>query len=50
MVRFVETRWDAVRTPQEVGKVFPEAKGVEVRAMPLRSIFVALAKASRKVA
>lgn len=50
MVRFVETRWDAARTPQDVGKAFPEAKGVEVRAMPLRSIFVALAKASRKVA
>lgn len=48
VVRFVETRWNMERTANEVNEVFPDARGVTVRPMPLRSIFVALAKASRK--
>ena len=48
VVRFVETRWNSERTAHDVKEVFPEARGVAVRPMPLRSIFVALAKASRK--
>ncbi|MBI2688233.1 MAG: ABC transporter ATP-binding protein [Acidobacteria bacterium] len=50
VVRFVETQWDAVGTRQAVREIFPAATRVEVRAMPLRSIFVALAKAARKAA
>ena len=48
VVRFVETRWNTERTTHEVNEVFPDARGVSVRPMPLRSIFVALAKSSRK--
>ncbi len=48
VVRFVETQWDAGRTAHEVQQTFPDASGLEVRAMPLRSIFVALAKSTRK--
>lgn len=47
VVRFVETRFDAERTPVEVRRVFPECRDVRVEGMPLRAIFVALAKASR---
>ncbi|MFN0105043.1 MAG: ABC transporter ATP-binding protein [Bryobacteraceae bacterium] len=49
VVRFVETGWDAARTAHDLEEVFPGARGVEIRAMPLRSIFVTLAKAARGV-
>lgn len=48
VVRFVETQWNSARTTHEVAQAFPQARSVEVRAMPLRSIFVALAKSARK--
>jgi ABC-2 type transport system ATP-binding protein len=47
VVRFVETRFDAERTPADVRRVFPDCRDTCVEGMPLRSIFVALAKASR---
>lgn len=50
MVRFVETAWDPERTQAELNRVFPKAREVAVRAMPLRSIFVTLAKAAREAA
>jgi ABC-2 type transport system ATP-binding protein len=50
LVRFVETRFERDRTMAEVGRLFQKVKHVEVRAMPLRSIFITLAKASRKAA
>jgi len=50
LVRFVETRWEAGRTEKDVAEAFPSARGVEVRPMGLRSIFVTLAKAARKAA
>jgi ABC-2 type transport system ATP-binding protein len=50
LVRFVETQFERERTMAEVGRLFQNAKQVAVRAMPLRSIFVTLAKASRKAA
>jgi ABC-2 type transport system ATP-binding protein len=50
MVRFVETHFDPERTMGEVRQLFQNAKRVAVRAMPLRSIFVTMAKASRRVA
>jgi ABC-2 type transport system ATP-binding protein len=50
VVRFVETRFDAERTPAEVRRVFPECRDIQAEGMPLRSIFVALARASRSSA
>jgi len=45
VVRFVDTQWNELRTAHDVELAFPGAQGVEVRAMPLRAIFVALASA-----
>lgn len=50
LVRFVETRFEQERTMAEVRRLFHEVKQVAIKAMPLRSIFVTLAKASRKAA
>jgi ABC-2 type transport system ATP-binding protein len=50
VVRFVETRWDAARTQRDLEEVFPGARNLAVRSMPLRSIFVTLAKTARKAA
>lgn len=50
VVRFVETQWSELRTAHDVERAFPGALGVEVRPMPLRAIFVALAAAKRKAA
>lgn len=50
VVRFVETQWHAERTAREINEVFPAATGFEANAMPLRAIFVALAKAARRAA
>jgi len=46
-VRFVETRFDEQRTPADVRRTFPDFLDMVVNPMPLRSIFVTLAKASR---
>lgn len=48
LVRFVETQFERERTMAEVKQVFRNLKTVAVNAMPLRSIIVTLAKASRK--
>jgi hypothetical protein len=45
VVRFVESQFDETRTMAEVRKMFGEPRGVMFNPMPLRSIFVALAKA-----
>jgi ABC-2 type transport system ATP-binding protein len=50
LVRFVETRWAPERTAREINEVFPTATAFQANAMPLRAIFVALAKAARKAA
>jgi ABC-2 type transport system ATP-binding protein len=50
LVRFVETQWHPERTAQEIKEVFPTATAYQANAMPLRAIFVALAKAARKAA
>jgi len=50
VVRFVESRFAAERTVAEVRRLFPDCRRVEVHAMALRSIFVTLARASRKAA
>ena len=48
VVRFVETNFERERTMAEVRRIFGETRNVELRAMPLRSIFVTLAKAGRE--
>ena len=48
--RFVESRFEEERTMADVHRVFGDALHVTVNPMPLRAIFVALAKASRKAA
>ena len=50
VVRFVDTQFEHDRTLAEVRRVFREPRQVTVNAMPLRSIFVTLAKAGRKAA
>ncbi|HEX4228300.1 MAG TPA: ABC transporter ATP-binding protein [Bryobacteraceae bacterium] len=50
LIRFIETQFQRERTMAEVRRLFQDAKQVAVKAMPLRSIFVTLAKASRKAA
>jgi ABC-2 type transport system ATP-binding protein len=50
VVRFVETSFQEERTVAEIHRLFPGLRNLSVRAMPLRSIFVTLAKASRKAA
>ena len=47
VIRFVETRFDAERTAAEVRRVFPDCRDMQFEGMPLRAIFVTLAKASR---
>jgi len=43
-VRFVDTRFEPDRTAQEIRRIFGETLEVSARPMPLRSIFVALAR------
>ena len=48
--RFVDSQFETERTMAEVRRVFGDALQVAVNPMPLRAIFVTLAKASRKAA
>jgi ABC-2 type transport system ATP-binding protein len=48
VVRFVETHFDQERTMAEIHRLFPGLRNLSIQPMPLRSIFVTLAKASRK--
>jgi hypothetical protein len=50
VVRFVESQFQQERTMAEVRRVFGEVQQVSLNAMPLREIFVTLAKAGRKAA
>jgi ABC-2 type transport system ATP-binding protein len=47
VIRFIESRFDQERTAADVRRMFPDFRDMAASAMPLRSIFVALAKASR---
>jgi ABC-2 type transport system ATP-binding protein len=49
-VRFVESQFDEGRTMADVRKMLGEPRAVSINPMPLRSIFVALAKSERKAA
>ena len=48
--RFVDSQFDAEHSIAEVRRLFGDAAQVAVSPMPLRAIFVTLAKASRKAA
>ena len=48
VIKLVETQWEAERTPAEIRRIFPEVRDIAANPMPLRSIFVTLAKAARK--
>lgn len=50
VVRFVDTQFDQERTIAEVHRLFGNTHQISVNPMPLRAIFVTLAKASRKAA
>jgi ABC-2 type transport system ATP-binding protein len=50
VVRFVDSHFDQARTMAEVQGVFGAVQQINVSAMPLRAIFVTLAKAGRKAA
>jgi ABC-2 type transport system ATP-binding protein len=48
VVRFVDSHFDEARTPAEVARVFGAMPALAASPMPLRAIFVALAKANRR--
>jgi ABC-2 type transport system ATP-binding protein len=50
VVRFVESRFDGERTATDVRRLFGEAARIAIDPMPLRAIFVALARSSRQAA
>jgi ABC-2 type transport system ATP-binding protein len=50
VVRFIDSRFDRERSLEEVRKLFPGARNVSVTAMPLREIFIAVAKTRRAAA
>jgi hypothetical protein len=44
VVRFVESQFDPERTPVEIRRIFGDPVQISVNPMPLRSIFVTLAR------
>ncbi len=50
LIRFVETKFDAERTPSEIHRLFVGVHNITVNAMPLRAIFVTLARSQSKAA
>lgn len=50
VVQFIESRFDQERTSAEIRSLFGEVRDVTFTPMSLRSIFLAMAKASREVA
>lgn len=50
VIRFVDTQFNEERTRGAIRELFPGAINISVNPMPLREIFVALAKANRKAA
>jgi ABC-2 type transport system ATP-binding protein len=50
LIRFIETRFDPERTTSEIRRLFGEVRQVSVTPMPLRAIFVALARSQSKAA
>jgi ABC-2 type transport system ATP-binding protein len=50
VIRFTDSRYDAERTVAEIRARFPGARDISATPMPLRSIFVTVAKAAQAVA
>jgi ABC-2 type transport system ATP-binding protein len=50
VVRFIETRFDPERTPADVRHVFHGVTQINLHPMPLRAIFLTLARSSVKAA
>ena len=50
LVRFVETRFDQERTNGEIRRLFGEVRRISFNPMPLRAIFVTLARNAAKAA
>jgi ABC-2 type transport system ATP-binding protein len=50
LVRFVETQFEPDRTPNEIRKVFAGVQHISVNPMPLRAIFLTLARSASKTA
>jgi len=48
VVRFTDTQFQTEQTTARIHSLWPNVMSIEARAMPLRSIFVALAKSGRK--
>ncbi len=48
LVRFVETHFDAERTTAEIRRLFGDVRDISARPMPLRAIFVTLARDTLK--
>jgi ABC-2 type transport system ATP-binding protein len=48
VIRFTESRYDAERTMAEIQRLFPDARNVSATHMPLRSIFVTVARAGAR--
>jgi ABC-2 type transport system ATP-binding protein len=50
LVRFVETNFDQERTTADIRKLFGDVRSISAHPMPLRAIFVTLARAQSKAA
>jgi ABC-2 type transport system ATP-binding protein len=50
VVRFIDTQFNPERTPAQVREFFAGVRDISANGMPLRSIFVTLAKANRAAA
>jgi ABC-2 type transport system ATP-binding protein len=50
LIRCVDTHFEQARTTSEIHRLFGDARQIAAKPMPLRSIFVTLAKAARKEA
>jgi ABC-2 type transport system ATP-binding protein len=48
VVRFIDSRFDQEQTLSEIHRLFGNTSQISINPMPFRSIFVALAKASRR--
>jgi ABC-2 type transport system ATP-binding protein len=49
VMRFVDSRFDAERTPAEIRKIIRGVRNISMNPMPLRAIFVTLARGASKV-
>jgi ABC-2 type transport system ATP-binding protein len=48
LVRFIETHFDSERTSSEIRRLFAGVRDISVNPMPLRAIFIALARSGSK--